>query len=235
MIYEIHSVFILYQQFWKELKEGQRAKAPELFDLLLQQHQQMEQRPHSSMDHYHGRQIHLSRQTDWNANHQVQPESTENIGKDGEDAVLKILREKKTGSSAAHSTFVKAKINEDTLNESNTDPNSIMRDHIEGNNSDEVEMRSPSRKISLERPRLDKSQSTPAYESVVTDSASFEEKLRDIRLRKQSRVEEEFSPLSEVPSHSPTPSPISSTLSFLSVFLLSLCKVLLIHLFYFVS
>lgn len=74
----------------------------------------------------------------------------------------------------------------------------------------EVEIRSPSRKVSQDRPRLDKSQSTPTYELVSGDMGSFEEKLRDIRLRKQSRVEEEsFHPV-EDSNLSAGPIPISS-------------------------
>jgi hypothetical protein len=72
----------------------------------------------------------------------------------------------------------------------------------------EVEIRSPLRKVSQDRPRLDKSQSTPTYESVTGDTSSFEEKLRDIRLRKQNRVEEE-TPISEGLSQSSSTTPIS--------------------------
>ncbi len=79
---------------------------------------------------------------------------------------------------------------------------------------DEVEIRSPSRKVSQDRPRLDKSQSTPTYEIVMGDVSSFEEKLRDIRLRKQSRVEEEMlSPVAEDLNPNPSPTPVFSKVS----------------------
>lgn len=180
---------VIFVQFWKELKEGhgQRSKAPELFDLLMQQQHQLhlEQRPHSSMGHYNGlsRQV---RQTDWNANH-PQTETTkgaQDVTKDG-----------------AASTSVNRVINEEP-SEGAADPRTTAGE-------EDVEIRNPSRKTSQERPRLDKSQSTPTYESVLTDSASFEEKLRNIRLRKQSRVgEEEDASLAEAPTQSVTPSPV---------------------------
>ena len=178
----------------------------------------MEQRPHSSLDHYNGRQMHISRQTDWNANHNKQLEKTDDYAQN--DERTGVLNE--AINNAVHSTTSKAIINEESTNDlviaSNSSPGKS-----EEKDSEEVEMRSPSRKISQERPRLDKSQSTPAYETIIADSASFEEKLRYIRLRKQSRVEEEFTPLPEVSSsHSPSPSPVSSMfyfiLSYLSLF-----------------
>lgn len=51
---------------------------------------------------------------------------------------------------------------------------------------------SPSRKVSQDRPRLDKCQSTPTYE-MIDDSSTFEEKLKEIKNRNQkgqNRIEE---------------------------------------------
>ena len=144
------------------------------------------------MGHYNGLPRH-SRQTDWNAN--IPPQCGETIEggpKDAQSASNKSSPEPSSEGKAA---------------DDNTGSTAEDQD---------VEIRPSSpRKISQDRPRLDKSQSTPAYESVVRESSSFEEKLRDIRLRKQSRVsEEDGDVLVEVPSHSPTPSPILSKLLF---------------------
>jgi len=190
----------LFLQFWKELKEGQgqRGKAPELFDLLVQQQQQqlfqLEQRPHSSMGHYNGlpRQTRQVAQTDCNANHSTSDKTDDR----------QLLSVDQTGRTATIMP-VSEEMNEDKSG------NVILRE------SGEVEIRSQSRKVSLERPRLDKSQSTPTYESVVEDSTSFEEKLRNIRLQKQNRVsEEEIIPLVEVPNDHPSPSSGNHKLNF---------------------
>ena len=150
------------------MKEGQRSKAPELFDLLLQQQQQPEQRSHSSVGHYETKRPH-------------QNDSYRQLDSDKTDLLL--LREKEKVSP---STILSSKINEE--------PGDLCigSDEVSKDKNEEVEIRSPSRKVSQDRPRLDKSQSTPTYEMVVGDASSFEEKLRDIRLRKQSRVEEEI-------------------------------------------
>lgn len=193
----------LFSQFWKELKEsqGQRSKTPELFDLLVQQQQQqlfqLEQRPHSSMGHYNGlpRQTRQIAQTDCNANH-----STSDKTDDRQLLSVDLIGQTPTIMP------VKEEISEDKSE------NVILRE------SGEVEIRSQSRKVSLERPRLDKSQSTPTYESVVEDSSSFEEKLWKIRLQKQNRVcEEETISLVEVPNDDSPPCSGNHNLNFYTI------------------
>lgn len=150
------------------------------------------------MGHYSGlpRNVYV-RQTDWNANHEC-AETTEE-----KDPPALIEREDFISLAPRKSEETLEGISAPTVEEKPRDQE----------DKDDVEIRASSpRKISgQDRPRLDKSQSTPAYESVVRDSSSFEEKLRDIRLRKQSRVsEEDLDPPVDVPSHSPTPSPVLS-------------------------
>ena len=61
----------------------------------------------------------------------------------------------------------------------------VLREDCDGGES-------PSRKVSQDRPRLDKCQSTPTYE-MIDGSGAFEEKLKEIKaqkLRDQSRIEE---------------------------------------------
>lgn len=181
-----------------------------MYDLLVQQQQQPDQRPHSSVGHYDGK----SRRP-----HHKDPSS---MLETSDRTDLLLLRDKEK-VLASPSNLVSSKINEE--------PNEICgeNDQVSKNKDDDVEIRSPSRKVSQDRPRLDKSQSTPTYELVMGDVNSFEEKLRDIRLRKQSRVEEEvLTSITENSNHSPSPSPISSSkfVSFRSFFSLSLSLVL---------
>lgn len=178
------------------MKEGQRSKAPELFDLLLQQEQHPEQRPHSSVGHYDGQ----TRRHQNDSNRQLESDKTD----------LLLLREKEKVSPS----ILASKIHEEPSDLSiGSDEVSKDIKHVD----DEVEIRSPSRKVSQDRPRLDKSQSTPTYEIVMGDVSSFEEKLRDIRLRKQSRVEEEMlSPVAEDLNPNPSPTPVFSKVSVLN-------------------
>ncbi|XP_032790623.2 uncharacterized protein LOC116927700 isoform X4 [Daphnia magna] len=187
------------EQFWKQLKEGQQSKTPELFDFLLEQQQQPEQRPHSSVGHYDG-QPRVPHKKDSSVN-QSDTSAPDKAG-------LLLLREKEK-VHAIPSALMAGKICEEP-SELCTEFNQSPKDNKQIDESD-VEIRSPSRKVSQDRPRLDKSQSTPTYELVSGDMSSFEEKLRDIRLRKQSRVEEEApNPVKENLNHSPCPISISS-------------------------
>lgn len=186
-------------QFWKQLKEGQQSKTPELFDFLLEQQQQPEQRPHSSVGHYDG-QPRVPHKKDSSVN-QSDTSAPDKAG-------LLLLREKEKVHTIP-SALMAGKICEEP-SELCTEFNQSPKDNKQIDESD-VEIRSPSRKVSQDRPRLDKSQSTPTYELVSGDMSSFEEKLRDIRLRKQSRVEEESpNPVKENLNHSPCPISISS-------------------------
>jgi hypothetical protein len=178
------------------LKEGQQSKSPELLDLLLQQQQQQpEQRPHSSVGHYDG-QIRRPHFKDSNITRQ-----SENSASDKSEALL--LREKEKVN------VISSMLIADKISEEPSDPvvDQFPKDNKKSDEN-EVEIRSPLRKVSQDRPRLDKSQSTPTYESVTGDTSSFEEKLRDIRLRKQNRLEEE-TPISEGLSQSSSTTPIS--------------------------
>ncbi|XP_032790622.2 uncharacterized protein LOC116927700 isoform X3 [Daphnia magna] len=187
------------EQFWKQLKEGQQSKTPELFDFLLEQQQQPEQRPHSSVGHYDG-QPRVPHKKDSSVN-QSDTSAPDKAG-------LLLLREKEK-VHAIPSALMAGKICEEP-SELCTEFNQSPKDNKQIDESD-VEIRSPSRKVSQDRPRLDKSQSTPTYELVSGDMSSFEEKLRDIRLRKQSRVEEEApNPVKENLNHSPCPISISN-------------------------
>jgi hypothetical protein len=186
-------------QFWKELKEGQQNKSPELLDLLLQQQQQPEQRPHSRVGHYDG-QVRRPHIRDSNTSRQSESSTSDK-------SEMLMLREKEKGNVFSSMLMVD-KINEEP-SDLCTGIGQCPKDNKLSDES-EVEIRSNSRKISQDRPRLDKSQSTPTYESVTGDTSSFEEKLRDIRLRKQSRVEEETPNLiPEGSNQSSSPTPIS--------------------------
>lgn len=156
-------------------------------DNLLQQHQQAEQRPHSSVGHYESRRRMIPKE-----NNETPPTS--------DKANLLLLLDKDNGFLTGSKT-ISCQLSE-KISAISIETDEISTD--KGNtNEDSVEIRSPARKISQDRPRLDKSQSTPTYEIVVGDGGSFEEKLREIRLRKQSRVEEEvLNPIAEDPNPS---------------------------------
>lgn len=179
------------------MKEGQRSKAPEVFDLLQQQ---PEQRPHSSVGHYDGQ------------SRRARPVDSKSSSSDHSNLLLLRDKEKVNVNS---SVLISGKINEE--------PSEFFsaNDELtkgEKTSDDEVELRSPSRKVSQDRPRLDKSQSTPTYDLVVGDTSSFEEKLRDIRLFKQNRVDEDgLAPITEASNHSTSPSPVSSKFQLLQV------------------
>lgn len=180
-------IFVSSFQFWKELKEGQKRQAPEMMDLLLQQQQQAEQRPHSSVGHYEGQPR--------RAHHKEANGSSDSSDKTN---LLLLLDKDKVNMTSPTKSQIGVKPNEKSEGIDEFSDDSKL-------NEDEVEIRSPSRKVSQDRPRLDKSQSTPTYEIVVGDTSSFEEKLREIRLRKQSRVEEEvLNPIAEDPNTSPS-------------------------------
>jgi hypothetical protein len=181
------------------LKEGQQSKSPELLDLLRQQQQQPEQRPHSSVGHYDG-QIRRPHMKESNISRQSETSASDK-------SELLLLREKEKVN------VISSMLIADQISEEPSDL-CVGIDQFQKDNKqcdeNEVEIRSPSRKVSQDRPRLDKSQSTPTYESVTGDMTSFEEKLRDIRLRKQFREEEAPNPISESSNHSSSPPPISS-------------------------
>ncbi|XP_059353066.1 uncharacterized protein LOC130688934 isoform X4 [Daphnia carinata] len=187
------------EQFWKQLK-GQQSKTPELFDFLHQQQQQPEQRPHSSVGHYDGQP---------RIPHKKDPSVNQSDTSAPDKAGLLLLREKEK-VHAVPSALMAGKISEEP-SDLCTEFDQLPKDNKQIDGSD-VEIRSPSRKVSQDRPRLDKSQSTPTYESLSGDMSSIEEKLRDIRLRKQSRVEEEApNPVKEDSNHSPCPISVSNS------------------------
>lgn len=175
------------------MKEGHRSRAPEFYDILQQQ--QSEQRSHSSVGHYDGQNSLNKKDFSVNGRLDTPTYETNQVGLCDKEKVGIIPTSLLVGKSNQKSYDL---ICDESFKDKKLD-------------EDEVEVRPSSRKVSQDRPRLDKSQSIPTYESVVGDMSSFEDKLRDIRLRKQSRVEEEqITQATESYNHDPSPTIVPS-------------------------
>lgn len=179
---------------WKGLHGNQRNRPVEWADPFL--HLQPDQRPHSSVGHYNSQTKTV---------HHLDPvtNSKEDVSLDEQQSPPDTVRQDVPATTSPSEAKDASPVTTSRVSEDPAQPD------------EEVTIRSPSRKVSQERPRLDKSQSTPAYESAVGDVNSFEEKLRDIRLRKQSRVEEEGAVVAETVSANSSPGPATSKNRFL--------------------
>ena len=174
---------VLYAQFWKEFKGEHRTKTPELLDSL--------QRPHSSVDHYPT----SCKRTDFNANHQ------NILAEDVRETGAELLRPSISSTNSSVGSNCDSNGNNSSICSVNNsggkmgefgdtvDVHAKQSDVLIGKEDANTSC-PPSRKVSQDKPRLDKSRSTPAYESLDCDMASFEEKLKEIKARKQSQLEE---------------------------------------------